>query len=78
VVINKTLGVPLDASSLARVLSLTAVLAALSWWLEESGSMLLVEFALLGMLYLALLPIAGLLGRADLEPFLPKWASRAG
>jgi hypothetical protein len=40
--------------------------------------MLLVEFALLGMVYLALLPVAGLLARADVEAFLPEWARRAG
>jgi len=70
-------GVPLDISVLARVLLLTALLGGASWWIEGRGVWLLVELALLGTTYLALLPVAGLLRRADVAPFLPEWTRRA-
>jgi len=76
VVVGRAVGVPVGGSVLARVLLLTALLGGASWWIEGRGAMLLVEFALLGTVYLALLPVAGLLGRADVEPFLPEWARR--
>ena len=78
VVIGKAVGVPVRGAVLARVLLLTAVVGGASWWIEGRGVMLLVEFALLGVVYLALLPVAGLLARADVEAFLPEWARRAG
>ena len=77
VVIGRAVGVPLDISVLARVLLLTALLGGASWWIEGRGVWLLVELALLGTTYLALLPVAGLLRRADVAPFLPEWTRRA-
>jgi hypothetical protein len=71
-------GVPAVGSIVARVLLLTAVAGVASWWVDGRGLMLLVEFALLGLVYVALLPLAGLLGRADVDPFLPKRREPAG
>jgi O-antigen/teichoic acid export membrane protein len=72
IVVGKVVGVPAVGSMVARVLLLTAVVSVASWWIDGRGLMLLVEFALLGLVYVALLPLAGLLGRADVDPFLPK------
>ncbi|MGH6897282.1 MAG: oligosaccharide flippase family protein [Geminicoccaceae bacterium] len=77
-VVGRVVAVPVGASILARVLLLTALIGGASWWIEGRGPMLLVELALLGLVYVALLPVAGLLGRTDVEPFLPEWAKRAG
>ena len=59
-----------------RVLLLTAAICVPGWWIEAQGLMLLLELALLGTAYVALLPLVGLIDRTDLEPFLPRWAKR--
>jgi stage V sporulation protein B len=74
IVIGRTIGWPAELSILPRVLLLTAAICVPGWWLETRGVMLLLELVLLGIAYVALLSIAGLLDRADLEPFLPRWA----
>lgn len=78
VLVGRVIGMPVHLSMCARVVLLTAVVAVPSWWFETRSVMLLVEFALLGMVYLALLPVVGLVGRTDVEAFLPLWAKRAG
>jgi O-antigen/teichoic acid export membrane protein len=76
--IGRAIAWPLEAAIWPRVLLLTAVLAAIAWWVEAHGVMLLVELALLGVAYVALLPAFGMLSRADLEPFMPSSTRRAG
>jgi O-antigen/teichoic acid export membrane protein len=76
-VVTRVIAVPIEPAILARVLLLSAGVAVAAWWIEARGLMLLLEFALVGAVYVALLPFAGLLGRADVEPFLPRWAKRA-
>jgi hypothetical protein len=78
VVIDRAVCVRAGGAVVARVVLLTALVSAASWWIDAHGPLLLAELALLGMAYVALLPVAGLLGRADLEPFLPKWRRRTG
>jgi O-antigen/teichoic acid export membrane protein len=77
IVMARTVGWPAELSTLPRVLLLTAAICVPGWWIEAQGLMLLVELALLGAAYVALLPLAGLVDRTDLEPFLPRWAKRA-
>jgi PST family polysaccharide transporter len=71
VVIGKAVGVAVEASVLGRVALLTAAICGASWWIDGRGLRLLVELALLGVVYVALLPVLGLLRRSDLAPFLP-------
>jgi O-antigen/teichoic acid export membrane protein len=78
IVIGRVVGVPVDGSMLARVVLLSAAICGVSWWIEARGWMLLLEFALIGAVYVALLPLVRLLGRTDVEPFLPRRAKRAG
>jgi O-antigen/teichoic acid export membrane protein len=78
IVIGRVVGVPVDGSMLARVVLLSAVICGASWWIDARGWMLLLEFALIGAVYVALLPLMRLLGRTDVEPFLPQRAKRAG
>ena len=77
ILIGRTIGWPAEVSIWPRVLLLTAAICAVGWWVEARGMMLLLELALLGIAYVALLPLAGLIDRTDLEPFLPRWAKRA-
>jgi stage V sporulation protein B len=77
IVIGRTIGWPAEVSTLPRVLLLTAAICVPGWWIEAQGLMLLLELALLGTAYVALLPLVGLIDRSDLEPFLPRWAKRA-
>jgi O-antigen/teichoic acid export membrane protein len=76
--VGKVVGLPAGGAILVRVLLLTAVVSGASWWIDGRGPMLLVELALVGTVYVALLPFAGLLGRADVDPFLPKRRRPAG
>jgi O-antigen/teichoic acid export membrane protein len=76
--IRRTVGVPMGGTILARVLLLTLMISVPSWWMKADGVMLLVELSGLAIIYLALLPVAGLVDRADLEPFLPRRLKRAG
>jgi lipopolysaccharide exporter len=78
IVIGRVVGVPVDGSMLARVVLLSAAICGASWWIDARGWMLLLEFALIGAVYVALLPLVRLLGRTDVEPFLPQRAKRAG
>ena len=78
IAIRRTVGVPMGGTILARVLLLTVIIAVPSWWMKADGVMLLVELSGLAIIYLALLPVAGLVERADLEPFLPRRLKRAG
>jgi stage V sporulation protein B len=76
IVISRTIGWPAEASTWPRVLLLTAAICAIGWWVEARGMMLLLELALLGIAYVALLPLVGLIDRADLELFLARSARR--
>lgn len=69
--IRRRLGAVPDIGRLLRALPVAAVLGLLAWWLPATGPLLLVEFAGLGLLLPLLAFAAGLLGRADLAPFLP-------
>jgi O-antigen/teichoic acid export membrane protein len=77
VVVGKAIGWSVEVSLLLRVLLLTAAICLPAWLVEAQGLMLLLELALLGITYVTLLPLAGLIDRAELEPFLPRWAKRA-
>jgi hypothetical protein len=50
----------------ARIVGLTLCLAAVSGYLATSGIWLLVEAAALAILYLAALPVLGIVGPSDL------------
>lgn len=78
IVVGRAIGWPIAASIWARVILLTAAICVPGWWVQAQGMMLMLEFALLGMVYVALLPVVGLLERTDIEPFLPAWTKRTG
>lgn len=77
--IYRRLGPVSDAALLLRALPVAAVTGLLAWLVPTAGWLLLVEFAGLGLVLLLLAFAVGLLGRADLAPFLPPvWRVRLG
>jgi O-antigen/teichoic acid export membrane protein len=72
IVIGRTIGWPAEVSTLPRVLLLTAAICVPGWWIEAQGLMLLLELGFLGTAYVALLPVAGLVDRTDIELFLSR------
>jgi O-antigen/teichoic acid export membrane protein len=78
ILVGRTITWPFKAPVWSRVLPLTAGIGLPSWWVEAHGLMLLVEFAVLGIAYAALLPLLGLVRRTDVESFVPSWINRAG
>ena len=78
IVVGRAIAWPFEVAVWSRVLLLTACIGMASWWVEAHGLLLLLELALLGIAYVALLPLVGLVSRADLAPFLPRWIKHAG
>jgi O-antigen/teichoic acid export membrane protein len=76
IVIDRVFGMPLDLWVIGRVVLLTSLICGASWWLDGRGFMIVVELAVLGLAYVALLPVTGLIGWTDVGPFLPAWAKR--
>jgi O-antigen/teichoic acid export membrane protein len=55
----------------ARVLVATALVAVPSWLIETKGVLLLGELVAAGLIYVLVLPVLGLVRRADLVPLMP-------
>jgi len=54
-----------------RIVAAAVLISAAAAWVPLEGTRLVVAMAALLVLYLAILPLLGLLGRGDLEPFIP-------
>jgi O-antigen/teichoic acid export membrane protein len=68
----------LGPGTLARVVLATAAAAAVSAAVEAEGAWLAVELVLVGLAYLAALPLLGLVNRADIELLRPSGGRVAG
>lgn len=77
-ILHRRVGAFLDGGAALRALLLTLLVCGLSFLWETSDALLLVELACLGLVYLAALPLVGLLTRADLAPFLPRRPASKG
>ncbi len=61
----------IEPGMLVRTVAATAIVAVIAWYVPTHGLMLLVELVVLGLVYLALLPVFRLVTRADLAMILP-------
>jgi O-antigen/teichoic acid export membrane protein len=79
VLLRREYGPLLGPGTLVRVVLATAALSAASAMIDTNGPLLLVELVVLGLAYLATLPLLGLADRTDLELLWPQvHESRSG
>jgi stage V sporulation protein B len=69
--VQRLIGPLLDLAIVLKTLVVTGVVCLVGLWIDAHGLALLAELVLLGILTLVLLPLLGLVTRADLAPLLP-------